>query len=283
MLSFTSDDRPSHIAGVWYSGEPEKLIQEIDSYIAQAQVPALDGEIIAVVAPHAGYRYSGPTAGYAFSCVQGLKPELVVIVSPLHGYHQDPILTSAHRAYITPLGPVPIDRDAVNELNHHLQKHAGISLFPLTRDGEHSLEIELPFLQRALTSEFRLLPVMIRDKSPRVTKYLGSALAHILRSRTSIIIASTDLSHHYPVSLANQFDTEMLRHITALAPDEVLEAEVNRTGFACGSAAVASTLWASINLGANAAVKLHYSTSGDITGDQKSVVGYGAVAILKRT
>ena len=176
------DIRPSPIAGRWYTSDPKKLAASIDAYINAAQLPPIEGEIIGVVAPHAGHIYSGPVAGYAFAAIRGLKPELVAVISPMHHPYYEPLLTTTHQAYGTPLGPLWIDQEAMSALNGYLSESLGFSLTPIRRDPEHSLEIELPFLQRAIKSKFRLLPVMVRDQSARVTRALGQALAKALRT-----------------------------------------------------------------------------------------------------
>lgn len=278
----TSELRPSPIAGLWYSGDPRQLARQVDAFLQQADLPELDGEVIALIAPHAGHRYSGKTAGYAFRCVQGVQRDLAAIVSPFHSYHPDPLLTSAHQAYVTPLGQVPVDQDALAELANDLQTNAGLQLTAIARDAEHSLEIELPFLQRALKEGFRLLPVMMRNQSLQAARPLGLALARVAQRRSTLLVASTDLSHFYPQSTASELDGEMLRQIAALSPQGVLEAERRGAGLACGVGAVAAVLWAAQELGANAVEILHHSTSADETGDYDSVVGYGAAVILKR-
>jgi AmmeMemoRadiSam system protein B len=276
-----SDIRPSPIAGRWYPGNPTRLAESVDGYLQNAHLPPLDGEIVGVITPHAGHLYSGPVAGYAFATLRGLKPEIVAIVSPMHHPFFQVLLTSGHQAYQTPLGVIPIDLNAVKELNQRLITNLDYSLTPVRNDEEHSLEIELPFLQRALASEFKLLPVMVRENSVKVTQALGKALAQTLAGKTSLLVASTDLSHFYSQSEANRFDKEILRRLEAFDPQGVLRAEEEGKGFACGCGAVAAVLWAAREMGANQVKVLHYATSGDVTGDYNQVVGYGAAVILR--
>jgi AmmeMemoRadiSam system protein B len=276
------DLRPSPIAGQWYPGQPERLAASVDSYIETAEVPEISGEVVAVIAPHAGHRYSGPVAGHAFAAVRGLEPELVAVISPMHqAYHQS-LLTSAHAAYQTPLGTIPIDGEAVNMLDELLHKALGYGITPVHRDQEHSLEIELPFLQQALAGDFLLLPVMVRNQSPRVVQALGVVLAEIIKDRNSLLVASTDLSHFYPQETANLLDQEMLRRIESFDPLAVLRAEEQGEAFACGRGAVAAVLWAAQDLGADTVTTLNYATSGDVSGDYTQVVGYGAAVITRQ-
>jgi MEMO1 family protein len=276
------DVRPSPIAGTWYSANPAELSQEIDGYLRESRLPHIQGQVLAVIAPHAGHRYSGRTAGHAFATVAGQERDLVVVVSPMHGAYPASLITSAHRAYATPLGQVWIDQKALNDLEETLMQD-GLAITPVANDREHSLEIELPFLQRALRGEFQLLPLMVRSQSPLVARRLGYALANVLRGRNYLLVASTDLSHFYPEELARELDLEMLRRIRAFTPDDLFNADRSGKGFACGVSAVATVLWAARELGADLVEVLHHSTSADETGDRGSVVGYGAAVVLKHS
>ncbi len=273
--------RPSPIAGTWYDDNSKRLAAEIDGYLDRALLPDLDGDVVAVIAPHAGYRYSGAVAGHAFAALRGMDFDLVAVLSPLHAFHPAPFITSSHAAYETPLGKIAIDRKLVSDLNRALIDELGFGLETIARDGEHSLEIELPFLQRALTSDFSLLPIMIRSVDVHELEALGRAIASLLRGRNALIVASTDLSHFYHQNEANLLDGEMLRQIEAFSPEGVLRAEETGKGFACGRGAVAATLFAARELGADNVKVVNYATSGDVTGDFSSVVGYGAGVVYR--
>lgn len=276
-----ADVRPSPIAGTWYPGNPARLAQSIDAYLEQASLPELPGRVVGVIAPHAGHRYSGRTAGHAFRAVQGAPWERVVVLSPYHNYTSAALLTSAHRAYVTPLGEIPVDVEALLELEDALHARKGPRLTAVANDPEHSLEIELPFLQRALPGKFSLIPLMVREREPLALQILAGALAGILKTRPALIVASTDLSHFYTQTEAEILDAEMMRQITDFSPEGALEAELEGRGFACGISAVAAALWTAQQLGADRVAALHHSTSAEETGDRSSVVGYGAAAILK--
>ena len=148
------DLRPSPIAGTWYDRNPDRLGRQVDEFINSASLPELHGRVVGIMAPHAGYIYSGPTAGYAFKAVKGHVYATVVVFSPLHVYHPAPLLTSGHQGYETPLGRILIDQDAIDRVDANLHKTTGVHLTPVLRDPEHSLEIELPFLQRSLAADF---------------------------------------------------------------------------------------------------------------------------------
>lgn len=275
------DVRPSPLAGRWYDADPELLARKVDEYLDDAQLPDLEGEVIAVIAPHAGHTYSGPVAGYAFAALRGRSPDLVAVIGPMHHPYMEPLITTAYDAYATPLGEVLVDKDLLRELDRILKSELGFGLSPVQRDPEHSLEIELPFLQRVLPSTWKLLPVMDRVRQPRVSQALGRALAQVLRGRNFIMVASTDLSHFYNQQTALVYDRAMLNAIEAFDPAEAFDLERAGKAFACGLGACTAVMWAARELGADRVKVLRHATSGNVTGDYASVVGYGAAAILK--
>lgn len=272
------DVRPSPIAGTWYEGNSETLARTVDEYLDNAQLPEIKGEVLGVIAPHAGLMYSGAVAGFAFAVVRGMRPDRVAVLSPFHNVSNHTLLTTAHDAYGTPLGAVEVDKTSLTELSAQLDT----PITPVFADKEHSLEIELPFLQRALAGEFKLLPIMIRAQEVDVARNLGRVLAKVLNGKNALLVASTDLSHFYDQTTANMLDAEMLRRIESFDPESIFEAERTGRAFACGHAAVAAVLWACRELGANKVQILRHATSGDVTGDFTSVVGYGAGVVLKK-
>ena len=276
MSTRLTDVRPSPIAGAWYPGAARPLRRDIEGYLDAAQVAPPPGAVVALVAPHAGYMYSGPVAGHAFALVRGAHFKTVVVVSPMHQYYDAPVLTSAHQAYGTPLGAVPINAEALAQLSEQVE------IKPVRYDREHSLEIELPFLQVAL-GDFDLIPLMMREQSVALAQALGAALAAVLEALPgpALLVASSDLSHFYPQAQAEKLAAVMLERIGAVDPVGVIEAEEQRRGFACGRAAIATVLFAARALGADSAQVLRYATSGDVSGDYSQVVGYGAAVVYK--
>jgi AmmeMemoRadiSam system protein B len=285
-MSRISDIRPSPIAGQWYPGDPARLARSVDRYMDEATLPELPGRVIAVMAPHAGHQYSGPVAGYAFAALRGLSPDVVVVVSPMHYPYYEPLLTTAHQAYHTPLGDIPVHQAAMQELQTCLLQELGFGMTPVANDMEHSLEIELPFLQRALAKPFSLIPLMLRDHSSRVARGLGQCLARLISSgqalagKSAILVASTDLSHFFTQAVADRLDAEVLKQVSAFDPEGVIRVEDEEKGFACGCGALAAVLWAAKDLGADRTLVLRHATSGDVTGDYERVVGYGAAVCL---
>jgi AmmeMemoRadiSam system protein B len=277
----TLNVRPSPLAGRWYESDPAILAHSVDSYLDSAQLPELDGEVIAVIAPHAGHIYSGPVAGYAFAALRGRSPDLVAVIGPMHHPYYEPLITAAHDAYSTPLGEMPVDKDALHQLDGLLRSELNFGLSPVENDPEHSLEIELPFLQRVFSSEWKLLPVMVRVREASISERFGKALAKVLRDKNFVLVGSTDLSHFYNQQTALVYDRSMLNQIESFNPDGAFDLERAGKGFACGLGAFTSVMWAARELGADKVKILHHATSGDVTGDYSSVVGYGAAAILK--
>jgi AmmeMemoRadiSam system protein B len=176
---------------------------------------------------------------------------------------------------------VPVDRGKLNELGAALKTDVGFGLTSVANDPEHSLEIELPFLQRALASQWKLVPVMVRAQEPEVSRKLGQAVARVLRGQNALLVASTDLSHYYEQQLALTLDRAMLAQVEAFDPDEVFDIERSGRGYACGLGALAAVMWAARELGADRVQVLRHATSGDVTCDYSAVVGYGAAAMLK--
>jgi AmmeMemoRadiSam system protein B len=282
-MKTVSEVRPSSIAGTWYEGQPQRLAASVDDYLERAQIETVAGKVIGLVAPHAGHRYSGPVAGYAFAAARGLTPSLVAVIAPMHHPYPYPLITTAHAFYHTPLGNIPVERDLLETLSAQLEQKLGFGLATVANDPEHALEIELPFLQRALAAPFGLIPLMLRQQDPHTARTLGETLAGLLRGRDCLLVASTDLSHFYTHQVAKRLDTAMLSAVESFDPYALFELERSGQGQACGIGALAATLWAAQALGAKSVKILRYATSGETSGDYERVVGYGAGVILAQT
>lgn len=278
MMGKNENIRPSAIAGTWYSADAKELQREISMYLEQADIPPLRGKVLGLISPHAGYRYSGPTAGYAYKMVQNNHYDIVALFSPFHAYTSAKLLSSTHTHYQTPLGEVPVAQGLLEGFEEMIAEQ-GLELEYISYDQEHSLEIQLPFLQTALQGSFELFPVMIRTHDMREIDVIAQAALDIVKEKNVLWVASTDLSHFYNQKTAAMLDEEMLRRIGKFSPEMVLDAEKEGRAFACGAGAVAAVLSATRKLGASTVRVLHYSTSAEGTGDTSSVVGYGAVAI----
>jgi AmmeMemoRadiSam system protein B len=206
--------------------------------------------------------------------VAGQTYDVVAIVGPNHRILDPaPYLIADYAAYWTPLGEVPLAVDLLADLDDRL------GLKRVRRDEEHSLEIQLPFLQVALDGEFQLVPVMLADRSAEACYALGEALADVLQGRDTLLVASTDLSHFYSGETAARLDGAVTSRIADFDPQGLLEVLAAGKGEACGGAPTVATMLAARALGANRAMLLKYATSGDVTGDYVQVVGYAAAAL----
>ena len=270
MNASLTDIRPSPIAGRWYANDPQRLAHSIDEFIYNAKTPVIDGHLVGILAPHAGHTFSGAVAGHAFKFVQGMAVDVVVLIGPSHHFYSTAIVSSEHDAYQTPLGLVPIDHPALDTLRDTVPINA------VRDDPEHCLEIELPFLQRALAGDFRLIPLALLDQSLAMAEKLGAALADVLRDQRALLVASSDLSHFHSQEIANAYDKQVLDAIDAYDPTRVVQAEAQGRKIACGYGAIATVMIAARALDANAAQVVNYATSGDVNQDYSRVVGYGA-------
>ena len=292
--------RQSVIAGSWYPGQPDELRRTLEGYLADAEKVELggkprEGELKALISPHAGYAYSGPTAAYAYKQLEdglstvsgatsGHRPafDTVAVLSPSHQAHLGRFAVTRASHYETPLGLVEVDAELVEALGKE------VTLNRVGFDGEHSLEIQLPFLQQVLGA-FTLLPVMLgesltSDRSLVVCRELSAALAKLLRDRKALIVASTDLAHLYDYNDVVRHDRVIIELVERFDVEGLARALIEGRGQACGGASVVTALLTAQTLGANRATVLHYTNSGDVTGDRQPgsyTVGYMAAAVYQ--
>lgn len=277
--------RPRFADNRWYSSDKAQLERDVQGYLAEAD-PAPAG-LMGLVAPHAGYLFSGHVAGAAFA---GLTPgafETVVLIGPDHqGVAPGAISTLQVDFWRTPLGDIPVDWNLLRALR------AEINLTLLPTDEEHCLEVELPFLQLTL-KKFKLAPMMMGDQSPEMCRRLGAALVKAIRSQAApagkgseggiLLVASSDLSHYFDDDTARRLDQTTLQFILNLDADglarHVEAGRRQRQPFACGAGPIAVIIHAATALGAAQAVLLKYATSADAHPRKDRVVGYAAVAI----
>ncbi len=263
----------------WYDADPDRLRASIDTYLRHAKVTRDLGQIIGIIAPHAGYRYSGPVAAYAYRQIMGKKYDTVVVVAP---NHRDPRLsfTSVLTAggYQTPLGTVPVDEDIAkavadfdptdnvraSEIGHFVNNLG---------EAEHSVEIQLPFLQEVL-GDFKLVPVVMGDQSEKACVMLARATASAVRGKNVLLVASTDLSHFFTGEKADMLDSVVRDRVAAFDPGGLLADIASGKCQACGGAPMAAVMMAARELGATKSSVLNMANSGDVTGDMSSVVGY---------
>ena len=274
--------RRSVIAGSWYPGTERGLSSTLDDYFSRVDQPPVPGELIGLISPHAGYTYSGQTAAFAYHQLQGQKVDTVVLLGPSHRAWVGDYAASTEDAYETPLGRVPLDRAFLSELGEH------VSLQPVSRDAEHSLEIQLPFLQRQL-DDFRLAPIIMSADAAPAAQLLGAALADGIRQRAEqgerfLLVASSDLHHIEDYDQVVARDQAIVDAIADYNLQTLTPLLMDPGSSVCGRMPILTVLHASQSLGAGAVKVLHHTNSGDVTGQRRPgqyTVGYMAAAIYR--
>ncbi len=277
--------RPPAVAGAWYPGSQAALQGAVEEYMAQVEPPALPGRVIALVSPHAGYAFSGPTAAHAFAQVRGADYRRVVLLGPLHrpiwGSRLGPFMVPTETAYRTPLGTLSLDREFISRLGRR------VSLTPVHGDREHALEIELPFLQVAL-GDFSLVPILLGDSiaDPAAlirVHALADEMAALCDEKT-LFVASTDLTHANDYPAVVRTDRRLADLVAAFDVDGLTAGLRAGQVQACGATGLIAVLEAARKCGACGAQVLAYAASGDVTGDKNPgsyTVGYLAAAVYR--
>jgi AmmeMemoRadiSam system protein B len=273
----TEKIRESVIAGTWYPSDPVLLKRELAGYLDRAAPPGLEGELTGLVVPHAGYMYSGGVAAWSYKLLTRSMFDRVLIMAPSHRAGFTGASISLADGYRTPLGVVALDHELIAEFRECPDL---IQYNPRAESGEHSLEIQLPFLQVVL-GDFLLTPLIIGTRAPEFCWNLAEAVAQICAEKRVLLIASSDLSHYHPEATARRLDGVCLKLLEAFDPQGLAVEVEKQTTEACGAGPIMTLLHAGRKLGANRCKVLHYATSGDVTGDTSGVVGYGAAAIYR--
>jgi hypothetical protein len=273
-------------AGTFYPAESAVLRKSVEQFLNQAAPAKERGELVALIVPHAGYEYSGKVAGCAYRQIVGRKYDDVVIVGPSHRVPFQGVALSGARAWSTPLGEVLVDHEAESAI---AAADSRARVFPDAHAVEHSIEVQLPFLQVAL-KVFHIAPVSMVDFGDRNCESLAKALVAVARRKRVLLIASSDMSHYPSYEDAVRVDKHMLKAIESLdarAVERTAALEMgggtpNLQTALCGEGPVKTILTAARSLGANRAHVLCYANSGDVPGGTRSqVVGYCAVAIYR--
>lgn len=274
--------RSAGVAGTFYPGNSSELTARVDGFLAHAAVAEHKGAIVALIAPHAGYAFSGAVAAHSYAMLKGRPTHRVVVIAPSH--FEAFSFTSVYDgdAYATPLGKVSVDKEFARKLvrlNPEI-KLSSRGHTPTSHGSEHALEVQLPFLQRAL-GDFQLVSIVMGDQSYEASRALGVALAESVRGTDTLIVASSDLSHYHPYDQAVNLDGKTLNAIQEWNYLAMSDNFQSGTWEACGGAPIVAAMIAAERLGANRADVIKYANSGDVTGDRTRVVGYGAVALLR--
>jgi AmmeMemoRadiSam system protein B len=268
--------RRAAVAGTWYPDNPARLTRELEAYLANATAGE-DKWPRAIVAPHAGLKYSGPVAAYAYNAARTSRPDAVVLIGPSHFVPFNGVSIWPIGAWETPLGTLAIDE----ELAHAVASASdAIVENEAAHAREHSLEMQLPFLAHLMPG-VPIVPMVMGYQTRQTAFALGGAVADAVRAtgRKVVLVASSDLSHYEDARVAARLDGVVIERVAALDADGLMQALEIEPRHACGGGPMVAVLDAATRLGASTARVLRYADSGDVSGDKSSVVGYMAAAI----
>jgi len=271
--------RTPAVAGMFYPEEKNKLSKLIDDCFLHPFGPGKKPpseskrKIFGVVCPHAGYVYSGPIVCDSIYPISSESPELFIIIGPNHWGIGRNVATMKECTWQTPLGTVETDSESAEEICK-LSQFIESDYFSHTR--EHSLEVQIPILQKTF-SDFKILPISLINQTKEIAYDVGLAMAKIARNKNTMIIGSSDFTHYEPNEFAHEQDMALIEPILEMNVEEFYDVLQKRKVTACGYGAIASTIIACKELGATKGELLRYATSGDVTGDMSSVVGYGSI------
>jgi len=280
------------VSGQFYEGSPTGLVRQIEwcflHNLGPQVIPKGEGSqervSLGFVVPHAGYMYSGPAAAHAYYALSmEKKPRTIVLIGPNHTGVGPSVSVYPEGFWETPLGRVPVDSELAKLI-------AGSSRFArldtTAHEYEHSIEVQLPFLQYVLKEDFTIVPITILNQTPKVAEDLAkSVLSAVQLSKRDpndiLIIASTDLTHYEPHDIAHRKDQLVIERIVQLDPDGLFRVVVEKDISMCGPGSTMALIYFAKALNAGGARLLKYFTSGDITGEKSWVVGYAAVQVLR--
>lgn len=266
--------RPAAVAGTWYPGTAGALTREIDAHVAAADVePGAD--VQAIIAPHAGLMFSGPVGAHAYKAASQGTYDVAFLVGPSHFTAFDGVSVWPDGAFDSPLGEVPVDAPAADEV----LRSQVVRDLPSAHHREHSLEMQLPFLRRLLP-DVPIVPMLIGFQRRATIEALAEVLAAAAGGRRALLIASTDLSHYFDATTAAGLDGRVQAHVERFDAEGLLELfetypEEERGRYvACGGGAAIAVMMAARRRGAAAGRVLKYAHSGEVSGDYTGVVGY---------
>jgi hypothetical protein len=271
------DIRRSVIAGTWYPGNPKILRADIENYLHNVPDEKIEGNIAGLIVPHAGYMYSGQVAAYAYKIIKGEPFDAIVVIGPSHRTIFHGISLYNRGGYETPLGVIPVDVAFANDI---MAQSEMISHIPGAHAQEHSIEIQLPFLQVSLGA-FRFVPVIMGEQDLQTCKALAESIVKGVGNRRVLIVGSSDLSHFHAYEKAVKLDSLVLKHIEKMDDKGLIKDLESNVCEACGGGPAAVAMMVSEKLGAKKVKILKYANSGDVTGDRRSVVGYASVVFYQ--
>ncbi|MGH9718021.1 MAG: AmmeMemoRadiSam system protein B [Candidatus Acidiferrales bacterium] len=266
--------RSPAVAGRFYPSEPEKLTQQIDQFVSAADADE-KARALGCIVPHAGYMYSGHVAGTVYAAIE--IPKKCILLGPRHFPRGEPMAILTEGSFSTPLGDAKIDAELAAALAHACPK---LREDRIAHEREHSLEVQIPFLQ-CLAKDFQFVPVVLATDRYGAIEELGQAVAKVIAAASEpvLAIASTDMNHYENDAVTRAKDARAIERILALDPRGLYDTVRNEGITMCGYAATTALLVAMREMGATDARLARYATSGDVSGDREQVVGYAGVVI----
>jgi len=268
--------RPPAVAGYFYSANAKDLRKEVENFLRDIPLHPGVEHICGIISPHAGYSYSGKTAAYGYAQLKGKNYSTVVVIAPSHREYFPGLSVYDGDAYETPLGIVEVDKEKAALIQ---QSSSSFFFGKSGHKGEHSLEVQIPFLQVVL-GEFKIVPIVVGDQSEGFLNELADGLGKIFDDRT-LFVASSDLSHFHSSEKADILDSRVEEAITNFDFRQLLKNSEDGKIEACGAGPVISLMKGLAGKGVNKSAVLHRCNSGDVSGDHSEVVGYLS-AILYR-
>ena len=264
------------VAGTFYPADRKELRETVEGFLAKAEKGQRDGKLIALVSPHAGYRFSGQVAAYGYKEIKGSGIKKVILIGPSHHSAFKGASVYTKGSFRTPLGDVKIDETLAAGL---LDEKANIRFYPEAYEKEHSIEVQLPFLQTVL-KDFTIVPILIGSPTKQTFERLISGLTDMLDEKT-LIIASSDLSHYHDYTRAKEMDGRIISAIERLSVMDVAQLLQNGEAELCGSFPVVIAMEAAKRYGATVGTVFNSANSGDVTGERDKVVGYASLGLFK--
>jgi AmmeMemoRadiSam system protein B len=274
-------------AGAFYEGTPKLLREQIETCfrheLGPGKTPSVaetgPRQIIGLVCPHAGYMYSGPVAAHAYyEMASDGTPEVAVILGPNHTGYGSALAIMNEGSWRTPLGDVEVHSEMANAI---VRESHVVDVDESAHRLEHSIEVQLPFLQYLYGSEFKIVPICFLMQDLTSAKEVGEAVGRVLAGKNGVIIASSDMTHYQPQAIAERKDRMALKMVEAMDEANFYSIVESQNISACGYGPIAALIVAARVLGGKKAKLLCYKTSGDVIGDYSSVVGYAAVCFKK--
>lgn len=268
--------RHSAVAGRFYPGDPDDLRAEVQEYLSpSASTNASSVKAIGCIAPHAGYMYSGHVAGAVFGRIE--IPPLCVVMCPNHTGMGRSLAVMSEGAWETPLGEVPIEAEFAHSLQ---QRFPALQNDPAAHRVEHAAEVELPFLQLR-QPQLRIVPIALGTGQFEVIEQLGLALADVVAAQKDpvLIVASSDMNHYESDVVTRAKDHRAIERILSLDARGLFDVVTQQDISMCGFGPAVAMLIAARQLGAKSAELVKYATSGDVSGDRETVVGYAGVVV----